>query len=125
MKRRVRQLNFRVTVQEKAALEAAAAGRGFRGVTEYLRACAFAGSPPTDRTFTVVIHPAGKGETGFWAEVPALPGCNSQGESYAETVSNVREAIVGYLRMLLKRGEPIPSEKQPKERVVTAVKVAV
>ena len=43
----------------------------------------------------VRIHEAEEG--GFWAEVPALPGCMSQGETLEETVANVREAIAGWL----------------------------
>ena len=40
---------------------------------------------------TVVIHPAEEG--GYWAEVPALPGCYSQGETLEEMRTNIREAI--------------------------------
>lgn len=36
-------------------------------------------------------------EGGFWAEVPALPGCVSQGETLDETIANIREAITGWL----------------------------
>ena len=43
----------------------------------------------------VRIHEAEEG--GFWAEVPALPGCMSQGETLDETIANVREAILGWL----------------------------
>ena len=34
---------------------------------------------------------------GYWAEIPALPGCVSQGETMEELVANLREAIEGYL----------------------------
>ena len=43
----------------------------------------------------VVVHEAEEG--GFWAEVPALPGCVSQGESMDERLANVREAIQAWL----------------------------
>jgi predicted RNase H-like HicB family nuclease len=46
-------------------------------------------------TLKVLIHSAEEG--GFWAEVPALPGCVSQGETMDELRSNVREAIEGWL----------------------------
>jgi len=36
-------------------------------------------------------------EGGFWAEVPALPGCVSQGEMRDELMANLREAIAGWL----------------------------
>ncbi len=38
-----------------------------------------------------IIHEAEEG--GFWAEVPALPGCVTQGETEEEVTSNLREAI--------------------------------
>jgi predicted RNase H-like HicB family nuclease len=46
-------------------------------------------------TLKVLIHKADDG--GFWAEVPALPGCVSQGETVEELRTNVREAIEGWL----------------------------
>ncbi len=42
-----------------------------------------------------VIHEAEEG--GYWAEVPALPGCITQGETIQEVTSNLREAITGWL----------------------------
>jgi len=46
-------------------------------------------------TLKVLIHSAEEG--GYWAEVPALPGCVSQGETMDELRSNIREAIEGWL----------------------------
>ena len=42
-----------------------------------------------------IIHPAEEG--GFWAEVPALPGCVSEGDSLDETLVNIREAAETWL----------------------------
>jgi predicted RNase H-like HicB family nuclease len=42
-----------------------------------------------------VIHVAEEG--GYWAEVPALPGCVTQGETRAELEANLREAVAGWL----------------------------
>ena len=42
-----------------------------------------------------VIHEAEEG--GFWAEVTALPGCVTQGDTREELKSNLREAIEGWL----------------------------
>lgn len=42
-----------------------------------------------------IIHEAEEG--GFWAEVPALPGCVTQGESLVELEANLHEAIEGWL----------------------------
>ena len=44
----------------------------------------------------------------FVAEVPALPGCISEGQTRAEVVENVKEAIAAYLESLEAHGEPIP-----------------
>jgi predicted RNase H-like HicB family nuclease len=48
-------------------------------------------------------------EDGFYvAQVPALPGCISQGETRREALDNVREAIAGYLESLQDHQEPVP-----------------
>jgi predicted RNase H-like HicB family nuclease len=46
-------------------------------------------------TLKVLIHKAEEG--GYWAEVPALPGCVSQGETVDDVRANIREAIEGWL----------------------------
>ena len=43
----------------------------------------------------VIVHRAEEG--GYWAEVPAIPGCVSQGDSLDELRSNILEAIDGCL----------------------------
>jgi hypothetical protein len=43
----------------------------------------------------VVVHEADEG--GYWAEVPAIPGCATQGETMEELLDNLREAIEGCL----------------------------
>jgi predicted RNase H-like HicB family nuclease len=52
----------------------------------------------------VVVHAADEG--GFWAEVPALPGCVSQGETLNETLANVREAAEAWLDVAQERYAP-------------------
>lgn len=54
------------------------------------------------QTYAVVIHEDPEG--GFWAEVPALPGCYSQGETVEELMENIREAIAGVLEVLREQG---------------------
>ncbi|HEX8502668.1 MAG TPA: type II toxin-antitoxin system HicB family antitoxin [Pyrinomonadaceae bacterium] len=44
----------------------------------------------------------------FVAEVPSLPGCISQGDTRAEALANIREAIGVYLESLEAHGEPVP-----------------
>ena len=46
-------------------------------------------------TLKVLIHKAEEG--GYWAEVPALPGCVSQGETMDDLRANIHEAIEGWL----------------------------
>lgn len=43
----------------------------------------------------VVIHEAEEG--GYWAEVPSIPGCVTQGETFDELLSNIYEAVEGCL----------------------------
>ena len=46
----------------------------------------------------VVIHRVTETEAGgYCAEVPALPGCMTQGETYGELMQNIHEAIQGWL----------------------------
>ena len=44
----------------------------------------------------------------FVAEVPALPGCISQGTTRAEALKNIQEAIEVYLESLKAHGDPVP-----------------
>ncbi|TPN80844.1 type II toxin-antitoxin system HicB family antitoxin [Mesorhizobium sp. CU2] len=46
-------------------------------------------------TFKAIVHEAEEG--GFWAEVPAIPGCATEGETLDELYANLREAIEGCL----------------------------
>jgi len=43
----------------------------------------------------VVVHQADEG--GYWAEVPAIPGCATQGETFEELLKNLYEAVEGCL----------------------------
>jgi predicted RNase H-like HicB family nuclease len=45
----------------------------------------------------VIIHKAEEG--GYWAEVPSLPGCFSQGETEEEMLRDIKEAIACYLEI--------------------------
>jgi len=55
----------------------------------------------------VVVHEAVEG--GYWAEVPSIPGCATQGESFEELLGNLYEAVEGCLSVDM--GDPAPSEK--------------
>lgn len=68
--------------------------------------------------YSVIVHEAEEG--GYWLEVPALPGCYSQGESVEEALANVREAIQLYLKTLRERGDSIPKDDEVVFRVAVA-----
>jgi predicted RNase H-like HicB family nuclease len=43
----------------------------------------------------VIVHEADEG--GYWAEVPAIPGCATQGDTFEELLQNLYEAVEGCL----------------------------
>ena len=50
-------------------------------------------------------------EDGGWVcEVPSLPGCISEGETKAEAIANVREAIAAWTEAAAATGVPVPEE---------------
>jgi predicted RNase H-like HicB family nuclease len=61
-------------------------------------------------SFAVVIHEEASG--GFWGEVPALPGCYSQGENVEDLLANLREAIAGALEVMKDEGATPESNVQ-------------
>lgn len=48
----------------------------------------------------VIVHEAKEG--GYWAEVPSIPGCATQGETFGELLSNLYEAVEGCLSVDVK-----------------------
>ena len=64
--------------------------------------------------YTVKVHPAEEG--GFWAEVPALPGCFTQGKTVEEIAIMAKEAIECHLASLRKDGLALPVEKTSKTK---------
>lgn len=59
--------------------------------------------------YTIIVHNAEEG--GYWVEVPALPGCFSQGETFEETLQNIREAIDLHIEVLQEEGKEIPTDE--------------
>jgi predicted RNase H-like HicB family nuclease len=59
----------------------------------------------------VIVHEAEEG--GFWAEVPAILGCATQGETFEELLQNLYEAIEGCLSVDIS-----PTQMTANERVV-------
>jgi len=52
----------------------------------------------------VIVHDADEG--GYWAEVPTIPGCATQGETFEELLRNLHEAIEGCLVEYLRFDKP-------------------
>jgi predicted RNase H-like HicB family nuclease len=52
----------------------------------------------------VVVHDAEEG--GYWAEVPALPGCATQDDTFEELLQNLSQAIEGCRAVVGEVGGP-------------------
>jgi predicted RNase H-like HicB family nuclease len=50
-----------------------------------------------DMKIKAIVHPAEEG--GYWAEVPALPGCITEGDTWEELMANLKDAIEGWLEV--------------------------
>jgi len=59
----------------------------------------------------VIIHNADEG--GYWAEVPGIPGCATQGETFEELLKNIYDAVEGCLSVDI---QDIPIN--PKDKVL-------
>jgi len=57
----------------------------------------------------VVVHEAEEGV--FWAEVPAIPGCATEGETMTELLANLQEAIEGCLSVDVAPPQPGGTER--------------
>ncbi len=62
----------------------------------------------------VVIHDAEEG--GYWAEIPSIPGCATQGETFEELLRNIYEAVEACLSIDLD-----PPKSTDKQRIVEIV----
>ncbi len=57
----------------------------------------------------VIVHEAEEG--GYWAEVPAIPGCATQGDTFEELLRNLYEAIEGCLSVPLESMQISPDAR--------------
>ena len=57
----------------------------------------------------VIIHQAEEG--GYWAEIPAIPGCFTQGDSWEELIENIHEAVEACLSVEVEKIKIDPSDK--------------
>ena len=62
----------------------------------------------------IIVHPAEEG--GYWAEVPAIPGCASQGETMEDLLENLQEAIEGCLSVDVQ-----PTQESQESRVLEII----
>ncbi len=59
-------------------------------------------------TYTVELEPQKEG--GYTATVPALPGCISEGDTLETVLANIKDAIEGYIKVLVKHNRKVPLE---------------
>ena len=59
--------------------------------------------------YVLVIHTAEEG--GYWAEVPGLPGCYTQGQTIEEVLEDAPKAVQSHVEALREFGQPIPNER--------------
>ncbi len=78
--------------------------------------------------YTAVFEPAEEG--GYTVTVPALAGVITEGDTFEQARTRVKEAIQGYLKSLKKHGRPIPRDPESrrnrpmKERVAVTLKAS-
>lgn len=69
--------------------------------------------------FTVIIEPCEEG--GYFASCPAFPGCHVQGETYEETLKEMKAAIDAFVEDYRAKKEPIPDD----DVTITTLKIAI
>lgn len=57
-------------------------------------------------TFKVIIEECEEG--GYYAECPAFQGCHVEGETYEETVNEIRRVVADFVDEYKKNGDEIP-----------------
>ena len=68
------------------------------------------------KKFRVLLEPNESG--GYTVTVPLLPGCITEGDTKAEALANIKEAIELYIESLQADGQPVPAEETVEEAVV-------
>jgi predicted RNase H-like HicB family nuclease len=57
----------------------------------------------------VIVHEGEEG--GYWAEVPAIPGCATEGDTFEELLNNLYEAIEGCLSVDIDQPTETPGQR--------------
>jgi predicted RNase H-like HicB family nuclease len=66
-------------------------------------------SPREPMKIKVIVHEAEEG--GYWAEVPAIPGCATQGETFEELLQNLYEAVAACMSVEVETPETTARQK--------------
>src|SRR5579871_2211245 len=74
-------------------------------------------SESSTATRQVILIPDETG--GYTVEVPSLPGCFSEGDTYEEALSNIQEAIELWIEDAREHGEEVPDDVPSPIRVAT------
>ena len=69
--------------------------------------------------YKVIIEECEEG--GFYAECPAFPGCHVEGETYEETIKEMKDAVKNFIEDFSSRNEEFPSDNF----LVTSIQIAV
>lgn len=70
--------------------------------------------------YTIILEPHPEG--GYTVIVPALPGCETEGDTHEEAMKMAQDAIAGYVECLIEDGQPVP-EDLPIKPMVESVKI--
>jgi len=69
--------------------------------------------------YKIIIEECDEG--GFYAECPAFPGCHVEGETYEESIKEIKEAVKSFIEDYKFRNEDLPSDNF----MVTSIQIAV
>ncbi len=61
-----------------------------------------------DYTFKIIIEECEEG--GYYAECPSFQGCHAEGESYEETIKEIKQVISGFIDLYKEKNESIPTD---------------
>lgn len=72
------------------------------------------------RRYTILLTPDME-DGGYVVDVPALPGCHTQGETVEEATANAKDAIALWIKSAQKHGDPVPEETEHPQAIIVDV----
>ena len=72
-----------------------------------------------DYTFKIIIEECEEG--GYFADCPAFQGCHVEGETYEETIIEMKQLIGNFIHVCKENNEPVPVDNFS----VASIKIAV